>query len=127
MLSFSKPEESESENKGAVEAYARKVTLNMTATIVSRCSEILAVASQKVDTSNSRRVVNELNRRGESSRRVDATTAYSILAGSEVVLTLLPLVMAHISILTTSDPRVSNKTLLFLSFFLFSCLVKKIE
>lgn len=68
------------------EMQARKCTLAMTATIVQRSNEILSLARE----------------------RAEDFSSNEILGGAAFVTTLLPLVMAHISPLATSDPRVSE-------------------
>jgi len=69
-----------------VEVQARKCTLAMTATIIQRSNEIFSLARE----------------------RAEEVIANEVLGNATFVTTLLPLVMAHISPLTTSDPRVSN-------------------
>lgn len=68
------------------EVQARKCTLAMTATIIQRSNEILALARE----------------------RAEEVVATEVLGNAAFVTTLLPLVMAHISPLATSDPRVTT-------------------
>lgn len=68
------------------EVEARKCTLAMTATIIQRCNEIFALAREKAE----------------------EVVANEVLGNATFVTTLLPLVMAHISPLATSDPRVNT-------------------
>ena len=96
ILYYSNPQDSESPqtSKAVAELQARKCTLAMTTTIVQRANEILALARERAE---------------------DVVTA-EILGNAAFVTTLLPLIMAHISPLATSDPRVSfNK--IFIIFF----------
>lgn len=67
-----------------LEQQARKGALAMTSSIIHSCCTLLAMARDKVD-------------------EVSTT---EILSNASVVTTLLPLIMAHISPLATSDPRV---------------------
>ncbi|KAF6200669.1 hypothetical protein GE061_005112 [Apolygus lucorum] len=84
ILYYSNPQDSEThaQNKGAIEAQARRITLNVTSAIVSRCSEVLAMG-----------------------RDVDIIEACDTLSHCHMVRILLPLVVANISPLATSDPR----------------------
>ncbi|XP_073976386.1 MYC binding protein highwire isoform X3 [Rhodnius prolixus] len=84
ILYYSNPQDSEThaQNKGAIESQARRITLNVTSAIVNRCSEVLAMG-----------------------RDVDIVEAYDSLSSSTLVRILLPLVVANISPLATSDPR----------------------
>lgn len=66
------------------ELQARKCTLCMTSTIIQRCSSLFVIAREKAE---------------------DVPSA-EILSESCIVNTLLPLVLAHISPLVTTDPRV---------------------
>lgn len=68
------------------EVQARKCALAMTATIIQRSNEIFALARE----------------------RAEEVVATEVLGNATFVTTLLPLVMAHISPLATSDPRVKN-------------------
>lgn len=68
-----------------VEVQARKYILAMTTTIIQRTNEILALARERV----------------EEMKSID------ILGNATFVTTLLPLVIAHIGPLASSDPRVS--------------------
>lgn len=69
-----------------LEQQARKGALSMTSSIVHSCCSLLSMAREKAD-------------------EVSTT---EILSNACVVTTLLPLIMAHISPLATSDPRVSS-------------------
>ncbi|XP_024084698.1 E3 ubiquitin-protein ligase MYCBP2 isoform X3 [Cimex lectularius] len=84
ILYYSNPQDSEThaQNKGAIESQARRITLNVTSAIVTRCSEVLAMG-----------------------RDVDNIKSYDTLSTSHLVRILLPLVVANISPLATSDPR----------------------
>ncbi|CAB0004105.1 unnamed protein product, partial [Nesidiocoris tenuis] len=84
ILYYSNPQDSEThaQNKGAIEAQARRITLNVTSAIVSRCAEVLAMG-----------------------RDVDIIEACDTLSHSHMVRILLPMVVANISPLATSDPR----------------------
>ncbi|KAG7189524.1 hypothetical protein KM043_017215 [Ampulex compressa] len=70
-------------SKAMVELQARKCTLSMTATIIQRCNEIFALAREKAE----------------------EITGNECLSNATFVTTLLPLVMAHIIPVATSDPR----------------------
>lgn len=70
------------------ELQARKCTLCMTSTIIQRCSSLFVIAREKAE---------------------DVPSA-EILSESCIVNTLLPLVLAHISPLVTTDPRVRSTT-----------------
>lgn len=67
-----------------MEAQARKTTLTLAGAIVRRSAELLTLARE----------------------RVEEVTATDILSSACLVTTLLPLMLAHISPLATSDPRV---------------------
>lgn len=73
------------------EAQARKCALAMTATIIQRSNEIFTLARE----------------------RAEEMVATEVLGNATFVTTLLPLVMAHISPLITSDPRVRLTVLYF--------------
>lgn len=73
------------------EAQARKCALAMTATIIQRSNEIFTLARE----------------------RAEEMIATEVLGNATFVTTLLPLVMAYISPLTTSDPRVRLTILYF--------------
>lgn len=75
-----------------LENQARKAALSMTNSIVQNCSKLMMLAREKVD---------------------EAPSAL-ILSESCVVKTLLPLVLAHISPLASSDPKVSCNTAIFM-------------
>ncbi|XP_011315230.1 E3 ubiquitin-protein ligase MYCBP2 isoform X2 [Fopius arisanus] len=85
ILYYANPQDCESPqtSKAIGEMQARKCTLSMTTTIIHRANEILSLARDRAE---------------------DMTTA-QILGNATFVTTLLPLVMAHISPLATSDPR----------------------
>jgi len=88
ILYYSNPQDSDGQhtNKAMAEVQARKCTLAMTATIIQRSNEIFSLARE----------------------RAEEVIANEVLGNATFVTTLLPLVMAHISPLATSDPRVSN-------------------
>lgn len=77
------------------EVQARKCALAMTATIIQRSNEIFALARE----------------------RAEEVVATEVLGNATFVTTLLPLVMAHISPLATSDPRVRNHCFSIIFFF----------
>ncbi|XP_076623337.1 MYC binding protein highwire isoform X2 [Colletes latitarsis] len=85
ILYYSNPQDSDGQHtsKAMAEVQARKSTLAMTATIIQRSNEILALARE----------------------RAEEMVATEVLGNATFVTTLLPLVMAHISPLATSDPR----------------------
>lgn len=70
-----------------LEQQARKCALNMTTSIIQKSCAMLAAAREKAD----------------------EIAAADILGSACVTTILLPLVMAHISPLATSDPKVHNK------------------
>ncbi|XP_035719406.1 E3 ubiquitin-protein ligase MYCBP2-like isoform X2 [Vespa mandarinia] len=82
---FSNPQDSDGQHtsQAIAEVQARKCTLAMTATIIQRSNEIFALARE----------------------RAEEVTASEVLGNAAFVTTLLPLVMAYISPLATSDPR----------------------
>lgn len=86
---YSNPEDTgvQQTSKAMVEVQARKYILAMTTTIIQRANEILALARERV----------------EEMRSIE------ILGNATFVTTLLPLVIAHIGPLASSDPRVSLK------------------
>lgn len=88
ILYYSNPQDSDGQhtNKAMAEVQARKCTLAMTATIIQRSNEIFSLARE----------------------RAEEVIANEVLDNATFVTTLLPLVMAHISPLATSDPRVSE-------------------
>lgn len=95
---YSNPQDSDGQhtNKAMAEVQARKCTLAMTATIIQRSNEIFSLARE----------------------RAEEVVANEVLGNATFVTTLLPLVMAHISPLATSDPRVSVfETFFNLNFF----------
>lgn len=67
------------------EVQAKKCALAMTTTIIQRSNEIFALAREKAE----------------------EVVTTEVLGSAPFVTTLLPLVMAHISPLATSDPRVN--------------------
>lgn len=71
-----------------LENQSRKAALSMTNSIVQNCSKLMMLAREKVD---------------------EAPSAV-ILSESCVVKVLLPLVLAHISPLASSDPKVSGNS-----------------
>lgn len=84
------------------EVQARKCALAMTATIIQRSNEIFALARE----------------------RAEEVVATEVLGNATFVTTLLPLVMAHISPLATSDPRVRNHCFsIIFFFFLYALLI----
>ncbi|XP_046683725.1 E3 ubiquitin-protein ligase MYCBP2 isoform X4 [Homalodisca vitripennis] len=85
ILYFSNPQDSEGQasSKAMVEAQARRSTLTLAGAIVSRSAELLALARE----------------------RAEEVTASDVLGSACLVTTLLPLMLAHISPLATSDPR----------------------
>ncbi|XP_034942184.1 E3 ubiquitin-protein ligase MYCBP2-like [Chelonus insularis] len=85
ILYYSNPQDSESPHtiKALAEMQARKCTLTMTTTIVHRANEILALARE----------------------RAEDIVATEVLGNATFVTTLLPLVMAHLGPLATSDPK----------------------
>ena len=87
ILYYSNPQDSDGQqtSKAVAEVQARKCTLAMTATIIQRANEILALARE----------------------RAEEMSSTEILGNATFVTTLLPLVMAHIGPLASSDPRVS--------------------
>lgn len=87
ILYYSNPQDSDWQHtsKAMVEVQARKCALAMTATIIQRSNEIFALARE----------------------RAEEVVAAEVLGNATFVTTLLPLVMAHISPLATSDPRVT--------------------
>lgn len=78
-----------------MEQQARIAGLSMTSAIIQKSSNLLVSAREKAD----------------------EVPAAEILSKSCIVTTLLPLVLAHISPLVTSDCKVSNNTIL--NFVLF--------
>ena len=89
ILYYSNPQELDCQqtSKAVAEVQARKCTLAMTATIIQRSNEILALARE----------------------RAEEMLTTDILGNATFVTTLLPLVMAYIGPLVTSDPRVSHR------------------
>ncbi|XP_058809373.1 E3 ubiquitin-protein ligase MYCBP2-like [Phymastichus coffea] len=85
ILYYSNPLDTNDQHasKAMAEVQARKCTLAMTATIIQRSNDILALAREKADD-------------------VDI---YEIFGNATFVTTLLPLTMAYIIPLATSDPR----------------------
>lgn len=85
ILYYSNPQDSDGQqtSKAMAEVQARKCALAMTATIIQRSNEIFALARE----------------------RAEEVVATEVLGNATFVTTLLPLVMAHISPLATSDPR----------------------
>lgn len=87
ILYYSNPEDTgvQQTSKAMVEVQARKYILAMTTTIIQRANEILALARE----------------------RVAEMRSIEILGNATFITTLLPLVIAHIGPLASSDPRVS--------------------
>ncbi|XP_017880442.1 E3 ubiquitin-protein ligase MYCBP2-like [Ceratina calcarata] len=85
ILYYSNPQDSDGQHtsKAMAEVQARKCALAMTATIIQRSNEIFALARE----------------------RAEEVVAAEVLGNATFVTTLLPLVMAHIILLATSDPR----------------------
>lgn len=81
-----------------MEMQARKTTLTLTGTVVSRCTELLALARE----------------------RAEEVTSTDVLGSACLITTLLPVMLAHISPLATSDPRVGVKYLCFITRMLFT-------
>ncbi|KAJ8666974.1 hypothetical protein QAD02_008636, partial [Eretmocerus hayati] len=91
ILYYSNPKDSEEQHtsKAIAEVQARKCTLAMTATVIQRANDILALAREKADD-------------------VDI---HEILGNAAFVSTLLPLTLAYIVPLATSDPRCGVRVL----------------
>lgn len=87
MSVCSNPQDSESQalSKAVMETQARKTTLSLAGAVVHRSAELLALARE----------------------RAEEVTATDVLGCACLVTTLLPLTLAHISPLATSDPRVN--------------------
>ncbi|XP_076385847.1 MYC binding protein highwire isoform X12 [Megachile rotundata] len=85
ILYYSNPQDSDGQHtsKAMAEVQARKCTLAMTTTVIQRSNEILALARE----------------------RAEEVVAAEVLGNATFITTLLPLVMAYISPLATSDPR----------------------
>ncbi|KAK0177732.1 hypothetical protein PV328_001750 [Microctonus aethiopoides] len=85
ILYYSNPQDADGPHtsKAVAEMQARKCTLAMTTTIVHRANEILSLAREKSED----------------------IVANEILGNATFITTLLPLVMAHLGPLATSDPR----------------------
>lgn len=86
LSSCSNPQDSESQalSKAVMESQARKTTLSLAGAVVHRSAALLALARE----------------------RAEEVTATDVLGSACLVTTLLPLTLAHISPLATSDPRV---------------------
>jgi len=84
---FSNPQDCENQqsSRAFAELQARKATLSLASAVVQRCAQLLSLAREKAED-------------------VPST---DILATAPIVTTLMPLILAHISILAVSDPRVS--------------------
>lgn len=82
---FSNPVESGKTSTTRLEQQARKASLTMASAIIRNACDLMATAREKAD----------------------EVSSAEILSNSYLVTTLLPLVLAHISPLATSDPRVS--------------------
>ncbi|KAK9309341.1 hypothetical protein QLX08_000965 [Tetragonisca angustula] len=85
ILYYSNPQDSDGQHtsKAMAEVQAKKCALAMTTTIIQRSNEIFALAREKAE----------------------EVVTTEVLGSAPFVTTLLPLVMAHISPLATSDPR----------------------
>jgi len=83
ILYYSSPQDSENQqnSRAVAEMQARKCTLGLAGAVIKRSATLLAAA-----------------------RSVD-TSSHEVLAGANIFTTLLPLVLAHISPVATSDPR----------------------
>lgn len=82
---FSNPLENARSSSTRLEQQARSCALNMVTSIIQKTCNMLAVGREKVD----------------------EVPSFDILGNACVTTILLPLLMAHISPLATSDPRVS--------------------
>lgn len=85
MSCFSNPVEGGRISSSKIEQQARQAALGMTSSIIHSCCELLALGREKAE----------------------EIASSDILSNACVVTTLLPLVLAHVSPLATSDPRVS--------------------
>ncbi|KAB0796834.1 hypothetical protein PPYR_10895 [Photinus pyralis] len=83
ILYYSNPVECAKVTSTKLEQHARKGALSMTSSIIRSCCNLLAMAREKAED----------------------VSATEILSSACVVTTLLPLLMAHISPLASSDPR----------------------
>lgn len=83
---FSNPIECGKTSTSKLEYQARKTALTMTSSIIQNSAKLMMLAREKVE---------EL-------------PSASILSESCIVKTLLPLVLAHISPLASSDPKVNT-------------------
>ncbi|KAK9703659.1 PHR domain [Popillia japonica] len=83
ILYYSNPAECARISSNKLEQYARKGALSMTTSIIQNSSHLLILAREKAD----------------------EIPCGDILNNACIIKTLLPLVMAHISSLATSDPR----------------------
>lgn len=93
ILYYSNPQDSDGQHtsKAMAEVQAKKCALAMTTTIIQRSNEIFALAREKAE----------------------EVVTTEVLGNTPFVTTLLPLVMAHISPLATSDPRVKTNNLIY--------------
>ncbi|XP_054276655.1 E3 ubiquitin-protein ligase MYCBP2-like [Macrosteles quadrilineatus] len=87
ILYFSNPQDSEAvaRGRGVVEREARRATLSLCGAVVSRSAELLSLARARVTE--------------------EPPTCTDVLGSACLVTTLLPLTLAHVSPLATSDPR----------------------
>ncbi|XP_060534839.1 E3 ubiquitin-protein ligase MYCBP2 isoform X2 [Cylas formicarius] len=83
LLYYSNPSECGKTTASKLEFQARKAALSMTSSIVQKASKLMMLARE----------------------RADEVSSVSILSESRIVKTLLPLVLAHISPLASSDPK----------------------
>lgn len=84
ILYYSNPTEGSRSSNSKLEQQARNCALNMVTSIIQKTCNMLAIAREKAD----------------------EVPSAEILGNACVTTILLPLVMAHISPLATSDPRV---------------------
>lgn len=87
ILYYSSPQDSESQqtSRALAEMQARKCTLTLAGAVIKRSASLLALARSEDHTS--------------------ITISQEILGSANIITTLLPLVLAHISPVATSDPR----------------------
>ncbi|KAF5304147.1 hypothetical protein FQA39_LY01932 [Lamprigera yunnana] len=83
ILYYSNPMECAKVTSTKLEQQARKGALSMTSAIIHNCCNLLSMAREKAE----------------------EVSTIEVLSGACVVTTLLPLIMAHISPLASSDPR----------------------
>lgn len=87
LVVYSSPQDSESlaTNKAVAESHARRSTLSLAASVVSRSAELFSLARE----------------------RAEDVSVTEVLGSACLVTTLLPLVLAHISPLAASHPKVT--------------------